>query len=275
MAFIQQSNRSKIAINIDIDPRTKLLFLFAVSILSVLIEDFIFQLFLFDVVLIIVIVSKADLVKIWRFLKPTFAVIIPIFIIQVFFSYNKNNPIVTIPESSPILANYVIISIGSILFAASITFRVLTIALSSVFFSVTTDTNEFLQALRKLGIPYEIAISVGLIIYFLPMVVEETTTVRDSLETRGVSIRRGRFIHRIKVFGILVSAILLNFIEKSKFQAIAMDSRGFNSKRKKTTLKAIKLKVQDYIISLFILCVIGGLIAYFWKEINLFKNFTI
>ena len=272
MAFSQSVSEEKGYISLNLDPRTKLLLLMIVSMLSVMINDFFFLLMLFDGVLLITILSKADMLKIWKYVKPTIWMIIPVFVIQTFFSYVKDGPLVTLPENWGEIGGYVLISKGSLIFAGSICLRILILAVASSLFSLTTDSNDFLLALRKIGFPYEIAIVTGLIIYFLPMVISETTAVRNALETRGVSIRKGSFIKRLKTFQILITAILMNFIEKSKFQAMAMDSRGFNSKIEKTTLRNLELRVVDYIIMIGIIGIFAGFTYYFWDEINFLGN---
>ncbi|HUU77788.1 MAG TPA: energy-coupling factor transporter transmembrane component T [candidate division Zixibacteria bacterium] len=267
MAFIHQSERIKEDVKNQIDPRSKLVVLLAVSILSVSINDFFFLFTLFDVILLVIILSNIDLFKIWRFVKPTIWLILPIFIIQLFFSYDKSGPLVVFPEYWKFHPGYVLISTGSIFSAGSISIRILILALSSTFFSLTTDTYDFLVSLRKIKIPYELAIVTGLIIYFLPMVISETSAARNALETRGASIRKGRFVSRLKTFRILITSILMNFIEKSKFQAIAMETRGFNSKSKKTTFRNLQMHFVDYMIILVTLCLISGITYYFWEEI--------
>jgi len=272
MAFSQSVREEKGYISLNLDPRTKLLLLMIVSMLSVMINDFFFLLMLFDLVLLIAILSKANLLKIWKYVKPTIWMIIPVFLIQTFFSYVKDGPLVILPETWGKIGGYVLISTGSLIFAGSICLRILILAVASSLFSLTTDSNDFLLALRKIGFPYEIAIVTGLIIYFLPMVITETTAVRNALETRGVSIRKGSFIKRLKTFQILITSILMNFIEKSKFQAMAMDARGFNSKIEKTVLRNLKLKIVDYLIMIAIVGIFAGFIYYFWDEINFLGN---
>ena len=210
--------------------------------------------------------------KIWKYVKHTIWLVIPVFLIQTIFSYVKDGPLVILPDTWGNIGGFVLISTGSLFYAGSICLRILILAVSSSLFSLTTDSNDFLLALRKIGFPYEIAIVTGLIIYFLPMVITETTSVSNALETRGVSIRKGRFLSRLKTFKILITAILMNFIEKSKYQAMAMDSRGFNSKIKKTTLCDLKLKLNDYVVMIVILVIFAGILFYFWEEINFLGN---
>ncbi len=272
MAFSRSVNEEKAYISFNLDPRTKLLILMVVSLLSVVISDFFFLLMLFDLVLLFAILSKANIIKIWKYVKPTIWLIIPVFLIQTIFSYEKYGPLVILPETWNLIGGFVLISVGSLFYAGSICLRILILAVSSSLFSLTTDSNDFLHALRKIGFPYEIAVVTGLIIYFLPMVISETTSVRNALETRGVSIRKGRFLSRLMTFRILITAILMNFIEKSKFQAMAMDSRGFNSKIRRTTICDLKLKVNDYVIMIVVVAIFAGIFYYFWEEINFLEN---
>jgi len=272
MAFSRSANEEKAYVSFNLDPRTKLLVLMIVSLLSVAISDFFFLLMLFDFVILFTILSKADIMKIWKYVKHTIWLVIPVFLIQTIFSYVKDGPIVILPDTWGNIGGFVLISTGSLFYAGSICLRILILAVSSSLFSLTTDSNDFLLALRKIGFPYEIAIVTGLIIYFLPMVITETTSVSNALETRGVSIRKGRFLSRLKTFKILITAILMNFIEKSKYQAMAMDSRGFNSKIKKTTLCDLKLKLNDYVVMIVIVAIFAGILYYFWEEINFLGN---
>ena len=272
MAFIQKTEKTDTSTPINnLDPRTKLFMLLSISILAVTINDLFFLLMICDIIILITILSDVDLVKMWKNIKPTTWLLIPTFIIQVFFSHVKDGvPLVILPENWDVLFDEsILVSTGSIFYACSITLRILILALSSVLFSLTTDSNEFIQALRKIKVPYELAVMTGLIVYFLPIVVSETNAVRHALETRGVSIQKGRIIKRIKAFRILVSSLLLNFIEKSKYQAIAMDTRGFSSSNKKTTLREIKMRGRDYVVSLVLFIAIAGILYYFWNDINL------
>ena len=168
MAFSRSASEDKAYVSFNLDPRTKLLVLMVVSLLSVAINDFFFLLMLFDFVLLFTILSKANIMKIWKYVKPTIWLIIPIFLIQTIFSYVKDGPLLILPDTWGNIGGFVLISTGSLLYAGSICLRILILAVSSSLFSLTTDSNDFLLALRKIGFPYEIAIVTGLIIYFLP-----------------------------------------------------------------------------------------------------------
>ena len=272
MAFIQAKEKRRNVPSFTLDPRTKLLMLLVSSFLSVVISDAFFLFFLFEITIFFVLASNIDLIKTWRYVKPTVIMVIPIFIIQLFFYYDKTNPVLVTPENWGKIGNIILISMGSIEFAFSITFRILILALASCLFSLTTDSGDFLYALRRIGIPYEIAFTTGLVIYFFPMVVQETTLVRTSLETRGVSLRKGNFKTRLATFRILIMSILMNFIEKSKYQAIAMDSRSFNMTKHRTSLKIMRFRLSDLVFMILTVVFTTSMIYLFKDHMNFLEN---
>jgi len=272
MAFIQAKEKRRNVPSFTLDPRTKLLMLLVSSFLSVVISDAFFLFFLFEIIIFFVLASNIDLIKIWRYVKPTVLMVIPIFIIQLFFYYDKTNPVLVTPENWGKIGNIILISMGSIEFAFSITFRILILALASCLFSLTTDSSDFLYALRRIGIPYEIAFTTGLVIYFFPMVIQETTLVRTSLETRGVSLRKGNFKTRLATFRILIMSILMNFIEKSKYQAIAMDSRSFNMTKNRTSLKIMRFRLSDLVFMILTVIFTTSMIYLFRDHMNFLEN---
>ena len=272
MAFIQTKEKRRNLLSFTLDPRTKLLMLLVTSFLSVAITDAWFLFFLLELIVIFVLFSNIDLAKTWRYIKPTVLMVIPIFIIQLFFYYDKTNPILVTPESWGKIGNVVLISMGSVEFAFSISFRILILALASCLFSLSTDSSDFLHALRRIGIPYEIAFTTGLVIYFFPMVVTETAIVRTSLETRGVSLRKGNFKARLSTFRILIISILMNFIEKSKYQAIAMDSRCFNMSKNRSSLKIMRFRFSDLLFMILTVVFATGMIYLFKDQMNFLEN---
>jgi energy-coupling factor transport system permease protein len=274
MSFIHAGKTNKSFLLVDLDPRTKLLMVLLLSFLSVTIINPLFLFLLLEFILFIIFLANIDFRKIWRYIRPTLWFVGPIFIIQVIFSVNKTAPLLTLPSTWPLVGDFVLISIGSLMYAISISLRIILLAIGSCMFSLTTNSKDFLQSLSKMKIPYSLVFTVGLVIYFLPMVVNEVSDVRDSLETRGLSIRKGSFLSRVKTFRVIVSTVLLNFIEKSKYQALAMESRGFHPRKARTTLHDITFGFVDYVISILSLGITATLLYLFWNEITLFANIS-
>ncbi|NHJ32376.1 MAG: energy-coupling factor transporter transmembrane protein EcfT [Asgard group archaeon] len=276
LAFIQSSKRVQTRKTLSLDPRTKLLMLLVVSIFSFMIEDILLLLFLLNIMLIFVIVSQVDIKKMIKYVRPTLWLIPTIFVIQILVWEGITGNFIDIPVDFGFLSNLMFndrmisISVDALILATNSCLRILNLAVGSSLFSLTTNSNDYLQSLTKIRIPFEIAFTTGLVIYFLPLVISETSEMRLSLETRGVSINRGSIISRLRSFKILATAILMNFIEKSKYQAIALESRGFNSGRKRSYYRKIKFSLLDIFITILTLCLIAGICYVYRFELKTF-----
>ena len=183
LAFIQSSTRVPTKKTLSLDPRTKLLMLFAVSIFSFMIDNMYLLLFLLNIMLIFVIVSRVDIKKMIRYVKPTFWLIPTIFIIQLLAWDSIAGNFIDIPASFGFLSHMAVndriitVSVDALTFATNSCLRILNLAVGSSLFSLTTNSNDYLQSLTKIGIPFEIAFTTGLVIYFLPLVISETTLI--------------------------------------------------------------------------------------------------
>ncbi|MEA2069727.1 MAG: energy-coupling factor transporter transmembrane component T [Asgard group archaeon] len=271
MSLIQETSNRKAIFSIALDPRTKILLLLSVSLSAVTINNLFFLLVLFEVIIYVSCIANINFKTLWQYLKPTIWVIIPLFLIQAFFAQDKTTALITIPWFNN--NSFVLVSLESLKFATNITLRILILAYSSIFFSLVTNSQDFLQSLRKIGIPFEISFTAGLVIYFLPIIVSETAKVRDALETRGLSISTGKLRTRLKTFRILITALLLNFIEKARYQAIAMDSRGFKSSYKRTYFHKLNYRWIDWISLILILGLNGVIYWYFQYDIPIITFF--
>ncbi|MGC9779218.1 MAG: energy-coupling factor transporter transmembrane protein EcfT [Candidatus Heimdallarchaeota archaeon] len=277
MTFVQSSRSKLKKRDFTLDPRTKLLMLLAVSLLSFLINDLYLLLSLFGTMLIIALIARIDYRQFIRYVKPTLWLLPSIFVIQLAFASSSSGDFIDIfVEFGPLtnlvgINNHIIsINIESLINATNSCLRIVNLAIGSCLFSLTTNSNDYLQSLTKIGLPFELAFTTGLVIYFLPMVVSETNEMRMSLETRGVSINRGSIIKRIRSFSVLATSILMNFIEKSKYQTIALESRAFNTDKKRTYYRKIKFSIIDVFITILILAAIAGICYLFREELKLF-----
>ncbi|RLI64970.1 MAG: hypothetical protein DRP02_11740 [Candidatus Gerdarchaeota archaeon] len=271
MAFVQSSRMRPEKTIFSLDPRTKLLFLLLLSFLLFMINDLLFMTCSFGFLFIISLLSRVELRKLLKYIKPTLWLIPTLFIIQLAFSTGMATNTITIYSDFGFLADFlrlkrhfILINKESLIVASNASFRIINLAITSCLFSLTTNSNDYLQSLTKIGVPFELAFTTGLVIYFLPMVVTETTETQMALEARGISVNYGSFISRLKCFRILAAAILVNFIEKSRYQAIALDSRGFNTKRKRTFYRKVRFGLVDALTSIGILAITAGM-CYFYR----------
>ncbi|NHJ47625.1 MAG: energy-coupling factor transporter transmembrane protein EcfT [Asgard group archaeon] len=278
MAFIQSSKNRLSNKTITLDPRTKLVMLLLMSLLIYMVSNFYLLFSILCSMIILALIAKIPWKKFYRYIRPTIWVLPSLFIIQLIFPINASGPSFDLLVNFGFMSNYLndqtlTLNLGSVLFALNSCLRIFNLAVGSCLFSLTTNSNDYIQALTKIAIPYSIAFTTGLVIYFLPMVVTETNDTRMALETRGISISRGSFKTRVKNLYLLLTSILYNFLEKSKYQAIALDSRGFNPRKKRSYYRKIEFELIDVSVLIFTIELFCLMCFIFRTEISIFFTF--
>lgn len=82
--------------------------------------------------------------------------------------------------------------------------------------------------------------------------IETMSTITDAQRSRGLETE-GKLITRIKAFFPLISPVVMSSLINTKERAIALEVRGFNSKKKKTFLNE-QVKTKGDIFIKVILC---------------------
>ncbi|MHA1124090.1 MAG: energy-coupling factor transporter transmembrane component T family protein [Candidatus Heimdallarchaeota archaeon] len=217
-----------------IDPRSKLLFVIAMTCLTIVIKFIIPSLFILAFVIPFIFLS--NFFKKWLM---SLIVIIPIFILIIIF----NSYVFTV-------ANPTTLGIITVI-------RLM--ILSAVFgiFFQTVSPDDISQMLVKFKFPYSIAWAMSTAYRFLPTLATEAATIMDAQKARGLQIDRGNIFKRIKNFIPLLIPILASSLRRSWQLAEAIESRGWNATKKRTYLYSLKLKWYDILFSLFSLAIFG------------------
>ncbi|HWR28787.1 MAG TPA: energy-coupling factor transporter transmembrane component T, partial [Negativicutes bacterium] len=101
-----------------------------------------------------------------------------------------------------VLGGYALhLSKAGVLLGFAITLRVVILAITmSVFFALVNPT-RITRALYDLGMPFKYAYAFTLALHFLPLIINEISTINDAQKCRGYDIDRCNFI--VKIFKII------------------------------------------------------------------------
>lgn len=122
---------------------------------------------------------------------------------------------------------------------------ILIISCFSIFF-LTTYPEDFAEALVKLKVPYEFALTFTMAIRFVPSLSREAQIIIDAQRSRGLELEKGSFIKKIRNYIPILIPLIVGAIRRSIKVAEAMESRGFGASPKRTSLRELKLKFGDY-----------------------------
>ncbi|WP_028782545.1 energy-coupling factor transporter transmembrane component T family protein [Thalassobacillus devorans] len=150
-------------------------------------------------------------------------------------------------EGNMVTIGFVTFSEADLQVALSLSLRVLSFALLSLMFILTTNKTGFLLSLmQQLKLSPKIAYGVLAGYRFLPMMMTEWKAIRMAHRIRG--LRRGKGISgRVQEMKRYVIPLLASAIRKAERTAIAMESKGFTGSKERTFYRQMKITLQDWV----------------------------
>lgn len=189
-----------------------------------------------------VINVMSHLKKLVNLLKKVIPLFLGIFIIQIIFN-RHGRVLVKIPFLS-------ITEIG-LINAVRVVLRLLVIIFSGAWLWLLTP-RQFSLAMKKVGLPDSISVMVIFTLRFLPIFIQKTKNSSMLIKVRGIRFNMLSFRDRINLFSDIVITNLGWNMKDIKYQAIALDMRGFRNGLKHTCFNKSSLAIQDY-ASLFLI----------------------
>ncbi|RHW40395.1 energy-coupling factor transporter transmembrane protein EcfT [Neobacillus notoginsengisoli] len=237
----------------SVDPLNKVAWMVCISILAFIYEDTISHVILFAAVMLIaVVLAKLSVAFIFRGIWMLAVFSLGFFVLQVIFVPGKE----------------ILFSIGSLSifkesvdFATAITFRIITVFLTSMVFVVTTDPRDLVLSLTQhLKIPYRIAYSLSIALRFIPTLESEAKVIEAAQVIRGVGKQKG-LIHKIANFKRFTMPLLMSSIRRVHMTAITMEARGYGAYGTRTYTRELKVTAPSIVFSLASAAITVSLIA--------------
>ncbi|HOW15616.1 energy-coupling factor transporter transmembrane protein EcfT [Methanosarcina sp.] len=258
-----------------LDPRVKLLWLFGISVLSVVLGT--------PYLLVCLFLSTLPF---WFILKPSKSRIKAMLLVfgsigmgfifsQALFYYWAKDPLFTlIPSSFPVLGSLT----GGVYFYADgavyglyQSFRFMTSLSAAMLLLATSHPSKLISGLvnfleiriggksYRIGLPYEIAFMLSSAVSFAPTMLEESGIILNAMQARGLELKGG-VRTKTKALKYILVPLVVNILRAGRKLAVAADTRGFRASRHRTCLNELRLKSNDYLFLAYtILFTAGGL----------------
>ena len=240
MKFAYQDKKTPVH---RLHPVCKIIWVLAIALGSMLIDDPILLLLLFLSTIVFAVIGKI-LREWWSFVKLALYLSIFIIIINVLASQHGSTILYSI-QGLPILGT-ISITLEAILFSLGMSLRLLAAISAFAILTLTVNPDDLLQTILLLKIPYKTVFTTSIATRFIPCLLKDIDTLQNSLKTRGYKMDGGKIISRITKRASLILPLLSNSLERSIQSAEAMESRGFGSKGKKTFYKTVQTTQTDY-----------------------------
>jgi len=145
-----------------------------------------------------------------------------------------------------------------ILIGLSYFFRISVVVFASYTLIWTTNIQELMVGLIKIGVPYQFAFGVFTALRFLPLVQREVDAVKAAHTIRGKP-RESQLTRRIKLWQRYVFTVMVNGLRKAEFTATAAQLRGFGAEKTRSFFKPFSWTKSGIGLVVFFLCLIIGL----------------
>lgn len=242
------------------DPRAKLIFVFAFIIIVFLANSILAYIALVIFTLLVVGLSRIKLYFLINGLKPVLILMLFTFFLHVFFTKGGDVllhwGIITIYEEGLKQGIFISIRFLVLVFMTSI----LTLSTSPI--SITDGLEVLLNPLKKIKVPvHELALMMSIALRFIPTLMDETDKIMKAQMARGSDVTSGPIKARIKAVVPLLIPLFVSAFKRAEDLATAMEVRGYRGGEGRTRYRQLKWGIRDT-IALVVLIILAALLIY-------------
>ncbi len=126
---------------------------------------------------------------------------------------------------------------------------------------LTDGIEKLLKPFEIIKVPsHEIAMMMTIAIRFIPTLSEETEKIIKAQTARGADFESGNILRRAKAMVPILVPLFISAFKRADDLAIAMDSRCYNSGRKRTRMKQMKMTYRDVIAAILMIIFVAFII---------------
>jgi energy-coupling factor transport system permease protein len=136
-------------------------------------------------------------------------------------------------------------SVEGFAYGLSTAMRLDTFLAAGILFLTTTRVEEVAYALGRLGVPYKVGFTLTLAFRLVPVFFDAALTVVQAQRCRGLEFGRGGLVARLRRFVPIIVPVLIGALRRADRMAMALELRGFNSGRPRTTWLRARASAAD------------------------------
>jgi energy-coupling factor transport system permease protein len=141
---------------------------------------------------------------------------------------------------------------------AGVSLRLIAIALPGVLAFASTDAVDLADSLvQQLHVPSRVAYGALAGLRLLPLLASDWDVIHRARRARGIDAGRSP-VGAIRLFASAVYALLVGAIRRATRLALAMDSRGFDSREPRTSARRQHVGAGDWVLVLAVVAVVAA-----------------
>ncbi|MBL1226082.1 energy-coupling factor transporter transmembrane component T [Enterococcus sp. BWR-S5] len=137
--------------------------------------------------------------------------------------------------------------------------RMLPTVMAAAFAMDKTKISEWIAALQKWRVPFYILIPLTVLFRFFPTLIQDFKSIRNAMKFRGIAVSTAAlFLHPFQTMEYIIIPVLMSAENTSLDLSSAALVRGLSNTGTHTSVYALRLRIQDYLLlSVLLLLVIG------------------
>lgn len=243
-----------------LDPRSKLIFVFAFIIIVFFANNTPTYIALFAFTLVIIFMSQIKMYFLINGLKPVLILMVFTFLLQIFFTKGGSLlyewKFIHIYEEGIRQGIYISVRLLILVFVTSI----LTLTTSPI--SITDGLEVLLNPLKKINLPvHELALMMSISLRFIPTLMDETDKIMKAQMARGSDLTTGPIKERVKAVVPLLVPLFVSAFKRAEDLATAMEVRGYRGGEGRTRYRQLNWHFGDT-TALLSIVVMAALLIY-------------
>ena len=229
-----------------LDPRTKIVAMFAIIIAIFVPDSWLVYGFLAVVISIVVLLAKVKPSLIFKTLKSTLFMMLFLLIVNCL----------------TVKTGFILFNIGSFDIYSDAIFNTLYIVVRLLLMIMVTTTltattkpldltlgiESLLSPLRVFHFPYhEVAMMISIALRFIPTIIEETMRIMNSQKSRGVDFEEGKLKEKVTAILSLIIPLFTVAFQRAYELADAMEARGYIPDKERTRYHVLKITFKDVV----------------------------
>ncbi len=115
----------------------------------------------------------------------------------------------------------------------------------------TTRNEELVLGMIRMGLPYRVGFAISTALRLVPTIASSTLTISQAQQSRGLNLQSGGLIERIRKFLPLLVPVFISTIRSTNIFGMALESKGFGAREKRTSYLEIHMRTIDYAVLAF------------------------
>lgn len=143
------------------------------------------------------------------------------------------------------------------LFGIAAGIRLNCFVLVAVIFLTSTRIEDFTYGLARLGMPFVMSFTLTLAFRLTPLLMETGQTIVMAQRARGLDLAQRGLLARLRQYVPIIVPILMSGLRRADQLAVALESRGFGRRGRRTVLNYCPFTWRDVVLLASVLLAIG------------------